>query len=186
MFFYRHFLSELSIQTFHLNQYFLIVSTQNTFESLREMFETTLKLGLLRVNVLMNEGDLERWSLHNYTPYISGCNSFVISKINTFTLQNYTNQLNNSFSDVFPSKPSKFNNCSLHIVAFPIAPLVIIQNISNGTLKFDGIEVVMVNEISTALNLIPKYVESPDKRNRGVLLKNGTATGALKMVNCSQ
>lgn len=175
----RNVLNKSSVQKFHLLHPFLIVLTQdvpNDFETLRDAFSIVLKLGLLNVNVLIK--DEMSWSLYFYEPFIRDCQSFELLKISSFSPQNFTNELNVSYADLFPPKRFKFNNCPLNIATTSIEPFVIIRNASNGALEFDGIDVVIVNEIAITLNLIPKYING----DRGTVFENGTATGGIKLV----
>lgn len=151
-----------------------------------EIFEITMKISLMNVNVLTKELNTSIWTLYTYKPYMRSCNSFEIQKIETFTSVNYTNDLNDlMLSENFPTQELIFNNCPLFISTFFVPPYVIIRNFYNGSFQYDGIDVVIVNEISKTLNLIPIYMQAPDNQKRGFVFDNGTATGAIKMVSLS-
>lgn len=170
------------MQTFHLFQHFLIILTQsmqNISESLNEIFGILMELGLLDVNILIKDESLNLWSLHFYQPYNKNCNSFEIFKIDGFSSENYTNQLDMSINDLFPRKHFTFCKCSLYISTFSFEPFVIILEASNGSITYDGIDIIIVNEISKTLNLIPTFKQ---QHTRGMIFKNGSSTGALKMV----
>lgn len=184
-------LNASTVQSFHLHQQFLIVLTQdvqNASETLDEIFAIVLNVGLLDVNVLIENKELMLWSLYYYIPYTQDCHSFLAHELTTFSSLNYTNELNVTFNDLYPPKSFKFHNCPLYISTFPLQPIVIIEHkIINGTTEttFDGVDIIIVNQISKTLNLIPKYMQSPDHINRGFIYENGTATGALGMVKFS-
>lgn len=170
------------MQTFHLIQNFLIVLTQeipNVRKLLHDIFGIVLNLGLLNVNVLIKHEDVPMWSLFFYKPYVQSCHSIDVIKIETFSPKNYTIDLSVPFNNLFASKHFKFKNCPLFISTFSIEPFVIIRK-SNGSTTYDGIDVIIVNEIAKTLHMIPNYVRSGKKR--GTVYKNGTATGAQKMV----
>lgn len=141
-----------------------------------------MKLGLLDVEVLIKDSNTSNWSLHSYKPYAQLCHSFEITRLDTFSSKNYTNELKVSPDNLYAPRQFKFPYCWLYISTFSFDPFVIIRNTSNGFVSYDGIDVKIVNEISKALKLLPIYMQPPDKKNRGKLLKNGTATGAIKMV----
>lgn len=172
------------MQTFHLNERFLIVMTKSVqndvSNSLNELFGIVLNFGLLSVNILIKDEHSMTWSLYFYKPYIRNCRSFDILRINSFSSQNYTNEMKSFSTDLYAPKYFTFPNCPLLISTFPFEPYVIIQNASNEQIKYDGIDIIIVNKISKILNLTPEYVKAPD---RGEIFENGTTTGAIKMVN---
>lgn len=181
-------LNESTVGAFHLRQPFLIIVTQgvqNTFAQLNSIFRIVLELGLFDVNVLMKDECGNSQSFYFYQPFASDCHSIDIKRIETFTLQNYTNELNVQYKDLFPKHQFKFPNCTLRISTFSIEPFVIIRNATNGTYEYDGVDVSIVNEISKTLNLTPSYVQSTDGKQRGIIFANGTSTGSLKMVICT-
>lgn len=182
---FRKLCNESSVQTFHLHQKFLIVVTKdvpNVLESLHNIFGIVMKLGLLNVNVLIKEANATMWTLHMYKPYVRHCHSIDIFKIGTFSSENYTNILNTPPEDLFPSKQPIFRMCPIFVTTIRYEPFVIIRKESNGSITYDGIDVKIVNEISKTLNLIPVYMQAPDKNNRGMIFPNGTSTGALSLV----
>ena len=146
--------------------------------SLQESFDILMALGLMDVNILINDENSTLWSLHFYEPYVGNCTSFKVFKIDTFSPENYTNDLRKSIDELFPRKQFTFLDCPLYISTFSLEPFVIIRNGSDGSTVYDGVDVIIVNEISKTLNLIPTFVQ----RSRGVVYKNGSSTGALKMV----
>lgn len=179
-------MSKTTVRTFHLSQGFLIIVThpmKNVKESLDKIFENVTVLGLLDVNVLIKDERTQIWSLHFYKPYMRNCYSFDTIQIETFTAENYTNEIRiQHFDDLFPRKDFKFQNCPLFISTFSLEPFVIIRNLRNGSVKYTGIDVQIVNEVAKTLHLKPIYMQAPDGKGRGAIYKNGTSTGAIKMV----
>lgn len=178
-------MNESTVQTYHLHQRYLIVLTQNVIDvskSLQTVFGIVMKFGLLFVNSLLGDSNKLNWSLHFYKPYTRNCHSVEIFTIDTFSSENYTNKLNLPFDDMFADRKFKFLNCPVYVSTFSFPPFVIIRNASNGSISYDGIDVTITDEISKTLNLFPIYLQSADKQNRGVIFKNGSATGAMKMV----
>lgn len=184
----RKILNCTTVQPFHLNQEFLIVvtqSAQNITKTLHDIFSIILNVGLFNVNVLIEDQSTALWSLHFYMPYAYDCYGFTIFKVGAFSAQNCTNPLNVSIKNLFPSKMSKFHGCPLYVATFSFPPFVIVQQPTDktGHITYDGIDIILVNHISKTLNLIPKYVQSTDANKRGIVFKNGTATGAFGMVS---
>lgn len=180
-FIFRNVLNQTTIRTFQLYRSYLIILTQSQQDiskPLSDAFGIVMKLGLLNVNILIKDERSMSWSLHFYKPF-THCHSFDIITIDTFTPQNYKHELNITSSKLFPTRKFQFTNCTIIVSLFKVEPYVIIKNISIGMTKYDGVEVTILNEVSKALNLNPKFIQ----RSRGIFFKNGTATGgALKMV----
>lgn len=167
-----------------MSQNFLIImmqSVSNIPDNLIDTFGIFLKMGLLDVNILIRDEKTQMWSLHFYKPFQRDCFSIEIHEIERFSSSNYTNLLDVPRNNLFPPKLFKFHNCSLKIATFSLEPFVIIRNATN-CVKYDGVDVIIVNQISKTLNLIPIFMESLDNKHRGIIFKNRTATGAIKMV----
>lgn len=145
------------------------------------IFRIALGVGLLNVNVLIQNDDVPMWSLYFYKPYLRDCHSIDVIRIETFTFENYTSDLNLPFNSLILSKQFKFPSCPLFVSTFPLDPFVIINNRNKST-TFTGLDITIVNEISKTLNLVPIYLEAPDKQNRGIVFPNGTSSGAVGMV----
>lgn len=180
-------MNESTFRPYHLNQPFLIVitqSTQNVFQTLHDIFWIIMNLGLLDVNVLIEDAQSIRWSLHFYRPFTKNCHSFTVYEIANFSKDNYTHPLNVSFNELFPPKSFKFPDCPLYVAAFAEEPFVIVEKPTNGSNNtiHHGIDIIIVNQISRTMNLIPKYIQPPDNQRRGTIFKNGSASGALGMV----
>lgn len=154
-------------------------------ELLHDLFAITLNVGLVNVNILIENENTAIWSLHFYLPYIQNCHSFTVLQLDSYSPQNYTHHLNTSFRNLFPPKMLKLANCPLYVATFPFPPFVIVQQPigDNDQTKYNGIDVILVNHISKTLNLMPKYIQSSDVNKRGIIYKNGSATGAFGMVS---
>lgn len=155
---------------------------ENVAQILNEMFERTMELGLLLVNILI-EDENAMWALFFHKPYARNCHSFEVVKIGTFLPPSYTTQLGIQFDGFFPSQLLKFQNCPLFVSMFSFMPFVIIGNFSNKTVSYSGLDITIVDEISKSVHLKPVYIEARDGKNRGRIFPNGTVTGAMKMVS---
>lgn len=175
------------MKPFHLDQKFLIVltkSAKDTTATLHNIFSIISDVGLFNVNVLIENQQKAFWSLHFYRPYARDCYGFTVVEIDRFLPQNYTNPFKQPEKKIFPSKVFKFRECPLYVATFPMPPFVIIENSTNETDQFsyDGIDIILVNHISRTLNLKPKYIQSSEANQRGMVFSNGTATGAFGLV----
>lgn len=184
----RKILNLTTVRPFHLDEEFLVVVTEHApdpIQILHEIFSMILNVGLFNVNVLIENPQKLLWSLYLYKPFAHDCFGFRVTKIATFSPQNCTNSLGISAKNLFPSKKLKFHGCPLYVSTFSFPPFVIVQQPASetGELLYDGIDIILVNHISKTLNLIPKYMQSADANKRGMIFKNGTATGAFGMVS---
>lgn len=178
-------MNDTTTQAFHVLQHFLIVATQdvqNIPDYLNTIFAIVMQLGLLDVNVLIKEENLSIWSLHFYKPYAEYCNSFNVIQFETFSLKNYTKKSRVPSKNLYPQRQFIFPKCNLNVAAFSIKPYVIINELSNGTTVYHGIDVTIISEISKKLNLTPIFMQPPDNKKRGTVFPNGTTNGAIKMV----
>lgn len=157
-------------------------SVENVAQTLNEMFQITMELGLLHVNILIQDENM-MWTLYFYKPYSQNCHSFEVVKLKTFTPPNYSIEKGIHFDRFFPSRQLKFKNCPIFVSVFPFKPFVIFGRFSNGTVNYSGLDIKIVDEISKSVNLRPVYVVSSDGNNRGQVYPNGTVTGAIKMVS---
>lgn len=185
----RQIFNKSTVQMFHLDQHYLIISSQNTnniFKTMHDIFTTVMNLGLLDVDVVIKESNTSNWSIYSYKPYIKTCHSFEIERIDTFSPENYTKESNVAAVNLYGPRLFKFPWCWLYVSTFSFDPFVIIRNTSIGIITYSGIDVKIVNEIAKTLKLIPMYMQPSDGKNRGKIFKNKTATGAIKMVNVSR
>lgn len=103
-------------------------------------------------------------------------------QIETFSPKNYTKELNVFSFNLYPQRQFKFPECKLNIATYAVEPFVIIENLTNGTVTFRGVDVIIATEIARKLNLTPIYMQAPDTEKRGIIFPNGTATGSIKLV----
>lgn len=179
-------LNKTTVQPFHLDQQFLIIITQdvqNASESLNEIFESIQKVRLRDVNVLIQEANTSIWILSYHVAYVKDCYTFGVFEIERFTSDNYTLPLLHTYNDIFPVL-KKFPNCRVFVATFPYQPFVILHSPVNrsGQTIYNGFDVKIVHEISKSLNMTAKY-SSDLEANRGLIFRNGTATGAMGMVS---
>lgn len=178
-------LNKTTVQPFHLEQQFLIVITQdvqNKTESLDGIFESIQKVHLRDVNVLIQETNTSIWTLNYHVEFINDCYSFGAFEIERFTPENFTLPLLHTYNEIFPVL-KKFPRCRVFVATFPYQPFIILESPLNetGQTSFSGFDVKIVHEISEALNMTAQY-SSDLEANRGLIFKNGTATGAMGMV----
>lgn len=178
-------MNDTTVQEVHLTQKFLIVITEiapNTPKMLDEIFELLWKNSLIDSHVLIQE-NFSIWSLYTFIPYRKDCFSLEPLKITSFTPLNFTTNMTISMKELYPEKLRDLNKCSLYVAASIIIPFVTVRSRTNGKIKFSGIDIDIVNQISKALNFKIVYKESIIYTGHGVLMDNGTATENLALVS---
>lgn len=180
----RNILNESRINANHLSQKFLIILAKNSLsntEMLNESFQILWKSGLINSHVLSHEGN-KLWSLYAYMPFQRDCFTLNYYKIATFTPFNFTNSMTIPMAQLYPRKLKNFNKCPLHVAVSIIDPLTLCVNTSDGKCQFRGIDIEIMNQISTNLNFDAVYLRSMDGSGHGVILPNKTVTGNMNLV----
>lgn len=162
----------------------MITTRLNESEAiLQKMYQLAWDNGLFDFNVLMQNDTTSQWTISTYLPFQSDCYALEPKHLTTFSCDNYTNDLNISFDQLYPSKNRKFNKCSITVATYHVEPYVLIQHlVVDGRYQptFDGVEVTVVNNIAAAMNLTVNYV---DVGIRGDVYDNGTLTGSVEWVS---
>lgn len=154
---------------------------ENSTNSLNDIYEVLWENGLITSQVL-SRVTAESWSLSTFMPYQNDCFELIELKIASFTLLNYTENMNVSMTQLFPRKLKHFNQCPLHIAVSTVDPLVVAYNTSDGKNQYKGIDIDIITQISKMLNFNIKFMQTTDGTNNGVAFPNGTVTGNLKLV----
>lgn len=154
---------------------------QNNPNSLNEIFEILWRNSLVNSNVLI-QNQLQFWTLYTFMPYQKDCSTLAQMEIESFTPLNYTENMTVSEDQLFPEKLNDFNKCPLHIATSIFDPFVTIHNTSNGNIRYGGVDINIVKQVSKSLNFIAIYTNSPDGTGHGIVFPNQTITGNLKLV----
>lgn len=169
----------------HLNQCFLIVITknvQNVSQTLEAIFELLWENSLLNSHVLIQERPYF-WSMYTYKPYQRDCFALESIKVAIFTPLNYTNNINASLDDLFPKTLDNFHGCPMYIALSLLYPYSHIQNRSDGTPIYRGIDINIMEHISKALNFNVVYKRTSKAAGHGTILPNGTLTENIALVS---
>lgn len=152
-------MNETTVHEFHLNRKLLIVitgSAQNSVSTLDEAHQVLWMNGLIDSHVLSQ--DVTRsWSLYTFLPYHDHCINLNNLKIETFTKLNFSSSMSLSIDRVYPEKLRDFNGCPLYIAPLIFRPFVWISNSTDQKYQFEGIDILILNEISKNLNFTPVY-----------------------------
>lgn len=155
--------------------------TQNITQHLDEVFQILWKNGLIDSHVLI-QVEKKSWALYTFLPYQSDCFALTHLKLITFTPFNISGAMTLSFQSLYPQKLKNFHKCPLYVATTIANPFIIFHNTSNGMDRFEGIDVLIIEQISRVLNFTIVYKLPASYLKRGTILKNGTAVGAFGLV----
>lgn len=172
------------VHEFHLAEKFLIVvtnDTQNYTRSSDEVFELLWRNGLINSHILIKDEN-SIWNLNTFSPYRNGCFTLSHLKLASFTQSNFSHTMMPSIGQLYPNKLRNFNGCPVIAAVSLVSPFTIFQNTSDGRNQFKGIEIFIVNHISKTYNFTAVYKRSATDTDNGTVLKNGTVTGNMGLV----
>lgn len=170
---------------FNYQGYFTIVLI-NEFpdekSKMMDIFKRMWSKYIINVNLIFHEslGDnSNRISMYTYIPFSpANCGKTTPYKINEFFNGNYV------IKDLyFPTKTSNFYGCKIKVATFNIAPMMLINQYSNGSFELKGIDGMLIKEMAEKLNFTIDLLHVLDENRWGIMYANGTSTGAMKLVN---
>lgn len=168
----------------HLPQKFLIVLTEipkNSTIALDDVFGILWKNGLINSHVLIHDTK-KSWSLYAFLPHQKDGCILRHFKIESFTQFNFSSSINMSIDQMYPEKLKNFNGCPLHIAPTVFLHYVMLLNTSDGGFHYAGIDILILNEISKALNFTIRYIFPLIKTQRGLIAKNRTWVESFELV----
>lgn len=148
---------------------------QMQFEILDALLRDAWEAHLQNFLVLVFDQTIQAWLIMTYFPYQFDCEKLSHRVIETFTNENNTTEMKIPFKKVFPEKMLNMKKCPIYVSAVEVEPYVIVREKINYDL--DGIDVKIIWEIANHMNFTPKFIKTKDGQERGVVHKNGTATG---------
>lgn len=176
MFFPRNTLNEDTMHGIHPSGRFLIVVTklyESEENTLNEGFVVLWRNGLVNSHILI-ENEANIWTLNTFLPYENDCVRLTRVKIESFTAYNCSELMTLPIHKLYSKKLTNFKGCPLYSTTNIVVPYVIPKSTSHDTQQFEGIEGVIVNQISESLNftLVHSY-EIQESRKR---MKNASKT----------
>lgn len=170
---------------FPSEMFYLIVFTlpRDRFNAceIDSIFADCYKRSMLNVNILFPYTKASMM-MTTYRPFEGNCRQLVRRDLGIFTGTQST--LSGSLANVYPPKALNMNKCKLTVATFASEPLVIVRSLNETTYEaqVDGVEVELINELARVLNFVAVFKLPADKQKRGVIDRNGTATGCFRMV----
>ncbi|CAO1431629.1 unnamed protein product [Diamesa tonsa] len=167
-------LAKMSPQLFILKGYFLIVLRNGSIPDTQPIFEACWKLFIHNVDVLLEDDySVKLITLIPFKP--TCCNDASPMVINEFP--NNATQWNSL--KFFPRKFRNLFNCRITIATFENAPGVM-KDPKSGNIN--GIDVDIMNNLAKLMNFSLSLEYQAELDGRGIIMKNGTSTGATKKV----
>ncbi|XP_067636321.1 uncharacterized protein [Eurosta solidaginis] len=166
------------------SEYYLIIlhrmtsSPQNLHSELQQIFDYCWSHYIINVAVLVevNPNDIE---LYTYFPFSRHhCKSVEPKQINP---KNSIPQMHSS--TLFPNKVKNLYGCPLSVALFNVPPYIILPRPNQSELLFGGTEGQLLHLLANEINFTVDYFVPPNNELRGLVLENGTLTGAIKFLN---
>lgn len=167
------------------NLYYLIVfiKAHDQFEKneMDKIFIDCYTKAVANVNILFPYTN-ESMMMTTYMPFERDCVELTRRDLGVLYESHF--ELSESLADVFPRKGLNMNECTLNVATFPSEPLVIVRLVNDTTndILVEGIEVELLQQMAKTLNFNIRFKSPADKQKRGIIGRNGTASGCFKMV----
>lgn len=173
--------------TFKRNGYYCLIYTgqeSGRLETIRRIFSRLLAIYVINVNVFLSQSQTGTVQVYNYYPYRSHlCQSAQPVHYATFpgSLGAAPQILLEDRTLFFDDKLDNMHGCELVVVTFTQRPYVIIGEDKS----VRGIEGLLFQLLQERMNFSTRLLIEKD-HNRGVMLSNGSLTGAMRLVSLSQ
>jgi hypothetical protein len=174
------FKEQINPKVFSFSGIFVFILIDGKIADMKEIFSTLWKRNIYNVDILFqNEDSID---VMTFMPFSrSTCDDTTPRIINRFVNGSFEKNLKET---IFPMKFENLRKCEIKIATYEENPNVIRKKNSDGSEKLSDFDMEIIDEISKALNFEKKieFIEGPDPW--GLVLDNGTVTGALnKLVN---
>lgn len=151
---------------------FVLIETAKYPEKLRQkIFEDCWNLHIINVIVLEENSKENEILAYTYFPFSPGnCDKVVVQQI-------YDND------NMFPNKLKNMHRCPLLVATYNLEPRMILKKFPNNSYNIDGIDGIILKALALQLNFTT-IIKTPSDgyATKGTIYKNGTITGAIKMV----
>lgn len=155
----RLIFSEMTTDTYDYTGFYTIVLTEHSDdceETITKIFADCWSLYIANVIILTPTEDHETILLYTYFPFTPD-HCEVIAPVVIDYFDNFTFALN---APVFPDKFRNFHKCPIRTSTYNLPPFMMLTRLSNGTIRPDGIEGILLRVISQRLNFTPIIIEA--------------------------
>jgi len=170
----------MDYEHFEFQGYYLIIVTSHVDDIYLMMLKTFKALWtkkIINANILfMPPGNTNEAILYTYFPYSSFyCENAAPIQLNQYHGHQWIRKF-----DYFPRKLTSFHGCHLSVATFNNPPFMMINEDKNGVVTVDGVEGIILRVLAQRFNFNVDL--NVQKELFGSILKNGSTTGAIKMV----
>ncbi|XP_075155866.1 uncharacterized protein LOC142229211 [Haematobia irritans] len=164
------------------NEYYLIVfygDVDNYPDEIQKIFEYYWLYYIVNVALLLVL-DGKSNDLYTYYPFTSAhCHRAQIRKLNEENVKITTLKAN----ELFPEKFLNFHKCTLIAAVWEVPPYLTLPQDDEENIVFGGVEGLLLNILAKELNFKMDFKTPPNNEQRGLVLPDGSLTGAIKMLN---
>ncbi|KAL7040765.1 hypothetical protein ACKWTF_000509 [Chironomus riparius] len=171
---------KLDYRHFDFQGYYLISLTghdNDIYFTMLKVFQALWIKKIINANILfMPPENVNEALLFTYYPYSNYyCENVFPIQLNHYRGDQWMNDI-----DYFPAKLTNFYGCHLHVATHNNPPFMIIITDENGVVSVDGVEGILLRVLAERFNFhVDLHVQ---KELFGSIYKNGTTTGAIKLV----
>ncbi|XP_055842729.1 uncharacterized protein LOC129909680 [Episyrphus balteatus] len=157
------------------SEFYLVVyqplTLENQFEEIEAIFEYCWNYYIVNVSVLL-EDSIGKVRMFTYFPF-NNKKCFSTSVVEITGLK---------FKDIFPSKSFNLHQCELIAALWFGPPYISWKGAPTEINTLLGLEGQLLIEVARNMNFTLKVVIPQNDERRGLIFKNGTVTGAIKML----
>jgi hypothetical protein len=161
---------------FRLDGFYILISALDCSEKeSTHIFTILWKIKMFNVNIICKHSS--HIVLETFLPYqkVKSCGSTHPLIINTFSNQSWQSGI------FFPKKFTNLHKCPIKVASFLYPPITERETLPNGSYRYFGSEMELVQSLSDAINFQIDHHYSHATGLAGFLYENGTATGYDKI-----
>lgn len=157
--FFREIFANVTIDVYDYTGFYTIVLTEyieNSQEIIRQILKDCWSKYITNVVVLVATKNYERVLLYTYFPYTAEHCEHIKPIVHDY-FENGKFAFN---ATIFPKKFQNFFKCPLYVSAIDFPPFMILNSHANGSIFTDGIEGIMLSDMSRYMNFTPFIIKS--------------------------
>lgn len=168
------FYANVHPETYLFSGFYLFALLHGKIDGIEVIFKSFWKKGISNVSVMFIEEGIVRFV--TFLPFGgSKCNSTDPVVVNTYEKGRFEKPL----EDIFPEKFRNLQRCPLTIATYEDELSVIKVEKSDGSFELSGFDMKLLDELSRLLNFQKVFKIIEERLPFGIILPNGTWTGAL-------
>jgi hypothetical protein len=176
---FRKLNAEINHKKFQFRGVFILVLVNGYIQELDQVFDAMWSRSISNIYSLY-ETESGEINLSTVDPFqdASSCGDTRAKVINQFINGTFTKEIN-----FFGDKFAQLNNCSVRVTTFEDKTTTHITDFADGSFKIDGPYIDLLRVISQQLNFSVNFNVLREPSPWGLIYKNETMTGALKLLH---